>query len=1329
MVCLWFIGLALFLQAMAGVSIAAPVLSTGYSWQTVLEQNDRTLTYSFDMTGGYAVEGFLSQSLDEVFTEVPGWKNAIRQSLESWELAADIKFVEETDSGDPFEAYGARGDIRFSAHPIANALAHGFPPLPTGTTEAVTEKSDWGDIHYNPDNGDNPDGQWDAFYLRQTTTHELGHALGITSHNLNPNSAMFGLGGINTAVPTEHDLADLRALYFPQNAASAPVFSDPEIDGRRSWAALVDGSAENRAVLTLTEQGAVVTSGEQKTGIKGVGLSLSDENYGFDFVDLVLQAGGSISTEGHNAYGIGAGDHNRITVNGSISTQGFSADGIALMGLGNSLRTEIESLIRTSGAGANGIFAGGELDLAGYHGNEIVAGGRIETSGDGGCGIYAAGFSTVTLTGSILTLGRNAAGIGSDQYGSQVITVDEPALIETRGHEAYGLLVRGADNVVTMQGTISTVGEDSYGIHGFWSENSEFVMDGTIRTTGSGAGGLFFVGNQNQVTVSGSILTGGESAHAVYGRGSNNTLISTDTLLVTGPESRGLSVYAGSNNRLENRGSLQTAGGEGYGLYTNGSSNTLINEGSISTFGPLAHGLYAYGSSNTLFNDGSISTFGGLAHGFFAYGTLNRLENQGTVMTFEEKTHGILASGSGNSVLNGGSLLTSGDLGYGLFVSGSGNHAINAGDIATAGRFAHGMAAGGGGNVLLHNGHIETGGGQAFGLFVREGNNVVEVGGDVISRQADAARFGSFWDSEARTVEQTTATGNLLLLHGSPEITGDIVNDGADGGATVYFGIALDDTAPAGYVPAATELVYDGNFTGRLWQGEVMAGSVRLNGTSNAFSTLSIHSWAILGGNTTLAGDLINRGLVSPGNSIGTIALAGDYLQEAGGALLLEIAGSTSDQVLVGGDATFLDGSSLILEPIAPVLSGDFTLVTAGGALYGIPLLVPDASAILDFSLQPDTRSLSLQVDRASYTGFASEDNQRRQGFALDNLVPEASGDLAAILLKIDQTSDPGGVTGALDALTPVGYTALPDAAFSALRRFVEGIPSFEDSIGNNDSTPEPWAGYARSLFWETEREGADGIAGYRISGGGLSVGANRQAGDLQLGVALGYQKLDINHQASRTAGRLDLFLAALHGTIRREPWFVRGILAYGHQREDYRRDITFLDLSRSAESDSKADLLMTGLVIGRRWDGRFISLTPFAGADFATYLGRKFDEHGAGDLNLEISDRNQQSLRHSLGLTLTAPIPGMAKVRLDSRLSVGWSHEWLDDAYDLQARLSGEKFRIEGKDLGRDLLTTSLGLQARLGERVEIEAGIDYERRQRDEAYGARISLGYRFF
>ena len=1303
MVCLWFLGLALFLQAMAGVSIAAPVPSTGYSWQTVLEQNDRTLTYSFDTTGGYAVEGFLSQSLDEIFTEVSGWKDAIRQSLESWELAADINFVEETDSGDPYGTYGARGNIRFSAHPIANALAHGFPPLPTGTTEAVTGTSHWGDIHYNPDNNDNPDGQWDAFSLRQTTTHELGHALGIISHNLDPNSNMFGLGGIFPAVPTEHDLADLRALYFPQNATPAPVLNDPEIDGRRNWVALVDGSAGNRALLTLTEQGAIVTSGEQKTSIKGVGLSLSDENYGFDFVDLVLEEGGSISTDGHNAYGIGAGDYNGITVNGSISTEGYSADGIALMGRGNSLRTGIESLIRTSGPGANGIFGGGELDLAGFHGNKIVAGGRIETSGDGGCGIYAAGYSTVTLTGSILTLGRNAAGIGSDQYGSQIITVNEPAVIETRGHEAYGLLVRGADNVVTMQGTISTVGEDSYGIFGFWSENGEIMMDGAVRTEGRGAHGLFLDGDTNLMTVNGSVFTIGEAAHAVYAAGSNNSLISSGNLQLTGERSRGLSTYSGAGNRLENRGSLQTTGEYGYGLYASGSDNDLINSGDLVTLGSLAPGLYAYGS-------------------------FNRLENQGAVMTSGERTHAILASGSANSVTNGGSLQTSGDFSYGLLLSGSGNHAVNKGDILTEGRSAHGMAASGGGNVLVQNGTIETEGTRALGLFVREGNNIVEVGGDVISRQADAARFGSFWNSEALTVEQTAATGNLLLLHGSPEIIGDIVNDGADDGATVYFGIALDDADPAGYAPVPTDLVYEDNFTGRFWQGEVMAGSVRLNGSLNKFSALTIHSEAILGGNTTLTGDLVNWGLVSPGNSIGTIALAGDYLQEAGGALLLEIACSTSDQLLVGGDATFLDGSSLTLEPIAPVLSGDFTLVTAGGALNGIPLLAPDASAILDFFLQPDTRSLTLQVDRASYADFASGDNQRRLGFVLDNLVPEASGDLATILVKIDQTSDTEGVTGALDALTPVGYTALPDAAFSAVHRFVEGLPSFEEGIGNDGSTPEPWAGHARSLFCETEREGADGIAGYRISGGGLSVGVDRQKGDLRLGVALGYQNLDIDHKASRSSGRLDLFTAALHGVLKYEPWFVRGILVYGHQWEDSRRDITFLDLSRGAGSDSEADLLLANLTVGRLWNRRSVSLTPFIGVDFSAYLGQDFKEQGAGDLNLAISDRDQQSLRHSMGLVLTAPLPGIAKVRLDGRLSLGWSHEWLDHAYDLWADLSGKSFRMEGKDLGRDLLSTSLGLQARVGNRLEIEAEIDYERRERDEACGARIGLGYRF-
>lgn len=75
----------------SSLSHTAPVSSTGMGWQTTLDRDDQTLTYSFDHTGGYslAAAGISDPltSLDTLFeTTIPDWEDILKTSLEAWGL-------------------------------------------------------------------------------------------------------------------------------------------------------------------------------------------------------------------------------------------------------------------------------------------------------------------------------------------------------------------------------------------------------------------------------------------------------------------------------------------------------------------------------------------------------------------------------------------------------------------------------------------------------------------------------------------------------------------------------------------------------------------------------------------------------------------------------------------------------------------------------------------------------------------------------------------------------------------------------------------------------------------------------------------------------------------------------------------------------------------------------------------------------------------------------------------------------------------------------------------------------------------------------------------
>jgi len=59
-----------------------------------------------------------------------------------------------------------------------------------------------------------------------------------------------------------------------------------------------------------------------------------------------------------------------------------------------------------------------------------------------------------------------------------------------------------------------------------------------------------------------------------------------------------------------------------------------------------------------------------------------------------------------------------------------------------------------------------------------------------------------------------------------------------------------------------------------------------------------------LGGTGTIMGNVLNAGTVAPGNSIGTLSIAGNYMHAASGTYSVEVNGAgQSDLINVGGAA------------------------------------------------------------------------------------------------------------------------------------------------------------------------------------------------------------------------------------------------------------------------------------------------------------------------------------------------------------------------------------------------------------------------------------------
>ncbi len=227
----------------------------------------------------------------------------------------------------------------------------------------------------------------------------------------------------------------------------------------------------------------------------------------------------------------------------------------------------------------------------------------------------------------------------------------------------------------------------------------------------------------------------------------------------------------------------------------------------------------------------------------------------------------------------------------------------------------------------------------SFGnLVLRSGGTLTQLGsgGTSVGSQFSTSGFLSVSDGASYTANtgnfDIAARGTLSIFGGSAagevEINGPLNVEGnvlvqTAGGTPVVPGGVLQVNAP---------VTIDGGSVS-LSAGELSADSIALtNGGSFSFTggTLRV---GIFNSSLTNGG-----GTLAPGDSAGSTTIVGDYLQQSGGALELEIGGTsmgtTYDFVQISGNA-ILNGDLLlgVIDGFIPDAADTFLVLSAGDLL------------------------------------------------------------------------------------------------------------------------------------------------------------------------------------------------------------------------------------------------------------------------------------------------------------------------------------------------------------------------------------------------------------
>ncbi len=436
-------------------------------------------------------------------------------------------------------------------------------------------------------------------------------------------------------------------------------------------------------------------------------------------------------------------------------------------------------------------------------------------------------------------------------------------------------------------------------------------------------------------------------------------------------------------------------------------------------------------------------------------------------------------------------------------------------------------------------------------------------------------------------------------------------------------------------------------------------------------------------------------GVVAPGNSIGTISVAGNFVNSASGTYLAEVVGQgQSDRITVGGAAALQGGTVVVsvLPGLAFAPSTKYTLVSAAGGLSGTFAAVNELYPFLLSNLSYDANNAYLTLQVGGFAAQALNPTQYAVGRVLDASAPNATGDYATVLGTLaTATAAQGQVV--MTALSGQNYAGFSSSMVQGAQLFMNNFANQTGGGGSPVSNrvalaeacdvacdvtqPPQWGAWGGGL-------GGLGVIGanqplgtvtYNV--GGFAAGLDRLiTPTTRLGVTAGYTTGTQWVGGFDGVGRSDTFQAGLYGGYAQDKVYADAIVGYAYGYNQMWRNILIPGLQqRTAQGRTSANQFYGQAETGYRFDlgtNAQAFVTPFARLQAYTGTQNAFTETGAQSLNLTVAQQTTNSLRSVLGAQLGGAMDLGWREKLAVQFRLGWSHEYADTGRPVTATFAG---------------------------------------------------------
>jgi outer membrane autotransporter protein len=779
------------------------------------------------------------------------------------------------------------------------------------------------------------------------------------------------------------------------------------------------------------------------------------------------------------------------------------------------------------------------------------------------------------------------------------------------------------------------------------------------------------------------------------------------------------------------------AGGNAIYILGGGTLTSASNNGNLIGLDVGSNGEILVNGAGSLWTSAGLIIAGVEGRGVVFVTGGGRIDSAGALLGFAAGSTSLVnLNGAGSQWINSGA--------FGAGISGSALAFVSSGAYLENTDGVIGAESGASGTVFVTDAHWLNSGTLFVGLngegsleiagggIVDSQNTVIGGGGGSTGRttvsgagsQLNAANqlhvgFNGIGQLRVEDNGSVTTGGNAVIGSNDAGAIGEVMVDNAT--INVGGGLFVGSTGTGSLEIGAGSAV---NVAGAVSVASLPGAPGRLlftGGTLTAAAT-AINSAGWLGGSGALISPTTVYGTVSPGNSIGSLAIFGAYTQEPGSTYVVEgNSAGQSDLIMINGTAT-LNGGTVQFVPFPDfALATPYTILTATGGVTGTFDEPTAMSIFLSPTLTYDPNNVFLTLSALDFVTAAMTPNQIATAGGAQSLGSGNAVYDAVLLLGTQQEAQ-----AAFDALSGEAHVSvrtalvddshfLRDAATSRIRAAFAAPAATAAPVlayGHHGRELVP-ADVDRFAVWGQGfgawgRLESDGNAAPldRTTGGFFVGGDMEVAENWRLGITAGYSRSGFIVADRSSSGSSDSFHLGLYGGGKVGALGLRFGGAHSWHAISTARTVAFPGFADALSASYGAATTQIFAEAGYEIETARARFEPFAGVAYVHQRSNGFTETGGAAALISPSSAIG-TVFSTLGIRAETDFR-MGGLAARVHGSLGWRHAFGASALSSSFSFAGgSSFNISGVPIARDAAVIEAGLSVDISRNTSL--GVAY--------------------